>query len=58
MQQNKQPEPCDIPIADVVAHLHADTRLSPEARALALERVWDAERDERARLRAARIRCG
>lgn len=47
MQQNN---PCDIPLADVLAHLRADTALSPGARALAYDRVWEATRDEDERL--------
>lgn len=55
MQQNK---PCEIPLADVLAHLRADPALSPEARALAVERVWNATRggeDERDGQRPARL---
>lgn len=60
MQQNKQPEPCHIPLADVLAHLRADAALSPEARALAYDRVWQAtrEQDERYGQRPTRLSCG
>lgn len=46
MQQNKQPQPCHVPLADVLAHLRADTKLSPEARSLAYDRVWEATREQ------------
>ena len=54
MQHNKL-EPCHVPLADVLAHLNADAALSPEARALAFDRIWQATRasDERVGLRAA-----
>jgi hypothetical protein len=55
MQHNKQTEPCHVPLADVLAHLNADAALSPEARSLAFDRIWQATRasDERLGLRAA-----
>ncbi len=55
MRQSKH-EPCEIPLADVLAHLRADPALSPEARDFAVEFIWDATRggeDERGGQRAA-----
>lgn len=43
-------KPCEIPLADVLAHLRADPALSPEARELALGRVWCATSGEHERI--------
>jgi len=41
---------CEVPLADVLAHLRADPYLSAGARQLAIERVWNASCSEDKRL--------